>query len=360
MNTNFKHIEFDPLKDTIHLCNFCQKSFPSRNKLFRHINTCFVPTDDDGDKDTNNSSLTLKRKMSNLETEKSYNNNNNKVHKEVTIRPKYDIRTVQEDDNWYRVLSKPQGLATMGHVGHETLMNSSAMLFDNAIENQLRYKKAVPCHRLDRATGGLVICSKSKEAHSSIMASFRDHEIFKRYRAIVKGRLVSETGIINFPISGQKSETKYFVVSYTRSKQYEWVTTVDLWPLTGRKHQLRKHLQELGHPIIGDERYSFAQDWPGPPYENMMFLWALEIHFPHKGMNVISTHTTPSTAELNTDTTTAINTSTTTPSSNEEMDTNSNQNPSISNINHVYPIVKVSIEEPPCYEEFRQFQHNSL
>ena len=69
---------------------------------------------------------------------------------------------------------------------------------------------------------------------------------------MVSGRLESSTGVIDAPIKGKKSVTRYAVVQYTDSLRYGTITTVDLFPITGRQHQLRKHLMSVGHPILGN------------------------------------------------------------------------------------------------------------
>ena len=112
----------------------------------------------------------------------------------------------------------------------------------------------MPCHRLDSSTGGLVVCSKSKIAEVNLMKSFRNKFIKKTYLAIAAGRLEPNYGIIDSRIGEKDAKTLYEVVKYTRSIQYGWLSTVKLWPVTGRKHQLRRHLAELGHAIIGDRR----------------------------------------------------------------------------------------------------------
>jgi len=86
-------------------------------------------------------------------------------------------------------------------------------------------------------------------------------------------------GIIDTKISEKDAITLYSSVLYTPSAQYGWITTVDLWPITGRKHQLRRHLQSIGHFIVGDRRHSHSLDWPSE--FTPMLLWALEVKFPH-------------------------------------------------------------------------------
>jgi hypothetical protein len=102
--------------------------------------------------------------------------------------------------------------------------------------------------------GGLVLCSKSKEVESSLRQIFHDRLISKRYVAIVSRKLLPLKGEISFPLDQKPSLTRYSVVSHTRSGSYgEWISTVTLHPVTGRTHQLRRHLKYIGHPIIGED-----------------------------------------------------------------------------------------------------------
>ena len=134
--------------------------------------------------------------------------------------------------------------------------------------------KPRPVHRLDSATGGLLVVAKTHSSEVALKKCFSDKTIRKRYRAIVFGRLEGTAapasaslkslppssselsnhlkGTIDSPISGKESLTHYTVVSYTRcplAKAHGWITTVDLEPVTGRQHQLRRHLKLVGHPI---------------------------------------------------------------------------------------------------------------
>jgi 23S rRNA-/tRNA-specific pseudouridylate synthase len=311
-------------------CENCENVFDSRNKLFKHLRFCTHECP---------AVILTKRKFdeSNTETEN--------IMKVSLKQQQQHIEIIDEDETWYRVILKPQGIATMGMDGrvNETLMNSNCMLLENAIKNQLSYKKAVPCHRLDRATGGLVICSKSKEAESSIMTSFRLHEVKKRYRAIVKGFIEDDEGIIDLPISNQPSQTLYKVTHRTTSHRYKYITTVDLWPVTGRKHQLRRHLQEIGHPILGDQRYSSALDWPNSPYQDLLFLWSLEVTFPHKGQ------TNEQKTELNTLLPSCVN-------NHHENEREKEEDNLPNQIESKYPMIRVEIPEPAYYEEYRQYE----
>ena len=75
-------------------------------------------------------------------------------------------------------------------------------------------------------------------------------------KAVVVGKLDKEKGEINSPIDGKSSKTEYEVISCSKSDKYDYLTLVNLYPITGRTHQLRIHMSELGHPVVGDKFYS--------------------------------------------------------------------------------------------------------
>ncbi len=212
-------------------CKLCKLDFPSRNKLFMHISAVHS--------ENNN----------NVESNKRQCIESTQVTNGTVKTLEEQIRIVEEDSS-YRIIVKPQGLATMGGKG-PTLINSDHMLLPNAIALKLSYKKAVPCHRLDKETGGLVVCSKSRQAQIAISQCFRNKYVYKKYVAIVSGRMNPPEGYINVPLWSKESITRYVVSEYTNSAKYGTITTVTLYPITGRKHQLRRHLQHIGHSIIG-------------------------------------------------------------------------------------------------------------
>ena len=124
---------------------------------------------------------------------------------------------------------KPQGLPTMGKFeeGRSSLMRRKELILPSMHELNLPYKKAIPCHRLDSSTGGLVVCSKTRPAEICIKMCFRQKLIHKRYQAIVPGRLEPREGNISTPVGGKCSLTKYAVVDYSRSARYGCISYID-------------------------------------------------------------------------------------------------------------------------------------
>jgi len=109
-------------------------------------------------------------------------------------------------------------------------------------------------HRLDRATSGLMIIAHTRQAARELSKLFAERKIKKTYLAIVKGKFQDEVLTINKDVDGKRA------VSYAKLLKYsndESLLKIDIE--TGRKHQIRKHLSGVGHPIIGDRLYGNAQ-----------------------------------------------------------------------------------------------------
>jgi RluA family pseudouridine synthase len=124
-------------------------------------------------------------------------------------------------------------------------------------------EKLYVVHRLDRETSGVLVFARSREAHRFINAQFSRRLVSKTYLALVRGALAEDAGEITEPLRefgsgrvgvdrrrGKGSLTRYAVV-----ERLGGFTLVRAHPLTGRRHQLRAHFYNLGHPIAGDPRY---------------------------------------------------------------------------------------------------------
>lgn len=124
-------------------------------------------------------------------------------------------------------------------------------------------------HRLDRDTSGLMVFARSKHAQREISRQFEQRQTEKQYQALVLGELVGQ-GEINVPVRYDptrppmhiadpdypKHALTHWQAMPTRQQDGQTITPVLLQPITGRSHQLRVHLQYLGHPILGDLLYA--------------------------------------------------------------------------------------------------------
>jgi len=191
------------------------------------------------------------------------------------------------------VVNKPSGLLTNPGKG--------AHLEDCLLSRvQALYPTALLVHRLDMATSGLVVFALRKKAEAALKQQFASRTVKKTYVARVYGTPESASGLIELPLiadltapprnkvcfdSGKAALTHYQLLSEiatTSEAGIEQNALLALFPITGRAHQLRVHLQQLGHPILGDALYAPAA---AQAAASRLLLHAieLEIHQPYSG-----------------------------------------------------------------------------
>ncbi|MBI4859108.1 MAG: RluA family pseudouridine synthase [Candidatus Riflebacteria bacterium] len=123
-----------------------------------------------------------------------------------------------------------------------------------------------PCHRLDRFVSGLLVMAKSREAAGQLGAQFEGRDVEKAYLALVHGEVPHDQGRISIPVGkaansvirirmGPDPDGKPSVTRYAVLRRLPGHTLLLLEPETGRRHQLRLHLSEIGHPIVNDPLY---------------------------------------------------------------------------------------------------------
>ncbi len=170
--------------------------------------------------------------------------------KEPKILP-LKLEVVFEDEH-FAIINKPAGIIVSGNQ-FRTVEN--ALLHNISKSNEkdaLRKPRAV--HRLDSPTSGLLLVAKTALAHLKLSQQFEAKTISKNYQAIVIGN-INEEGVLEKPIEGKSSLTHFKKIRSVPSLKNEWLSLVDLFPQTGRTHQLRIHLSEFGFPILGDGLY---------------------------------------------------------------------------------------------------------
>lgn len=133
---------------------------------------------------------------------------------------------------------------------------------------QVKWPQALIVHRLDMDTSGIMVIALSKEAHSNLSKQFERRQVSKTYEAIVQGIPHPEESTIDLPLitdwpnrplqkvcfeNGKPSLTRYKVLEVDEDAS---LSTLLLVPETGRSHQLRLHLETIGHPILGDNFYA--------------------------------------------------------------------------------------------------------
>lgn len=159
------------------------------------------------------------------------------------------------------VVDKPSGLLSVPGrgVGKEDCLSRRV---------QAEFPDAMIVHRLDMGTSGIVVMGRGAKAQRELSILFQERKVRKRYQALVDGRwTVAAAGEIELPISvdwpnrpkqrvdhamGRPSLTRYRVLDIDATRA---VSRIELEPITGRSHQLRVHMEAMGHPILGDDFY---------------------------------------------------------------------------------------------------------
>lgn len=186
-----------------------------------------------------------------------------------------DLPVLYEDKN-VLVINKPAGV--ISHSRGRYWNEPSVASFVRQKTNQSGERAGI-VHRLDRATSGVMICAKNSATLSWLQKQFSTRKVAKTYVAIVAGKLKESEAVIDMPIernpkapstfragsSGRPAQTRYSVL-----KTSQHYSLLELLPLTGRTHQLRVHLKQLGHPIVGDNLY-------GGEVAERLFLHALSL-----------------------------------------------------------------------------------
>lgn len=181
-------------------------------------------------------------------------------------------------------LDKPAGLLSVPGRGEDKQDCLSARV-------QARYPEAQIVHRLDMATSGILLMARGTQMQRLLSIAFQARAIEKRYIAVVSGLLAADEGSIDYPLAadwpqrprqkvdlaaGKPSLTHWRVLARDPALRR---TTLELTPVTGRSHQLRVHLQAIGHPILGDALYASGED----AAHARLMLHASELRLTHPG-----------------------------------------------------------------------------
>ena len=195
--------------------------------------------------------------------------------------PQEDLVIVYEDDDLV-VIEKPAGLLSVP--GRLPEHQDSAYLRVLA-----QYPHAKITHRLDMATSGILMFAKHRDAEVAVSKMFQARTVDKHYIALVQGQLDAEGSvevplitdwenrprqIVHFEL-GKPAKTLYQALSYDTETD---ITRVLLTPITGRSHQLRVHMQYLGHPILGDTLYATPEQ---QQLYDRLCLHATQLSFTH-------------------------------------------------------------------------------
>lgn len=173
---------------------------------------------------------------------------------------------VYEDDQLL-VVNKPKGMVVHPALGHHTGTLVNALMYHckgnlSGINGELRPGIV---HRIDKNTTGLLVVCKNDNAHNYIANQLRTHSITRKYHAIVYNSLKEDEGTIHLPIGRDPKDRKKMAVNFENGKdaithyrvlqRFQNFTYIQCQLETGRTHQIRVHMTQLGHPLLGDDVY---------------------------------------------------------------------------------------------------------
>ena len=192
-----------------------------------------------------------------------------------TEKNKYDDFIIENNENFI-VINKPAGIA----------VQSGTKSFKNVVDTLRETKyfedsKPFIVHRLDKETSGILIVAKTREYAQLFTSLFRIRKIHKTYLAVVYGEVSNEIEVLEDDLVVYEKERKIVqkATSYIKIlKGNSEYSLLELRPITGRKHQLRKQLYNIGNSIIGDDKYYVKRGKDFIKSKNLM-LHAYEIKF---------------------------------------------------------------------------------
>ena len=233
------------------------------------------------------------------------------------------------EDKDILVLNKPAGLVVHPGAGRETHTLVHALLFHTRELSSLSPERPGIVHRLDKETSGVMVIAKNNFSQMELAKQFKKHTIERRYIALVEGQVSFDEGVVDVPLRRHSIDRKKMAVSFSEEaksaetfyrvlKRYEELpmvgkeadvrkkttvasknpnrgfTALELFPKTGRTHQLRVHLNYLGHPVLGDATYGRKMNF------SRLALHAHDLGFAHPNTGVFMKFKAPLPPEMKT------------------------------------------------------------
>jgi len=209
----------------------------------------------------------------------------------TSVQPHIDKIEIVYEDDYIIAINKPNN-----YLVHQS--EYAGNLHEQSVVEFLIDQTGImftPIHRLDRKTSGILLMAKEKKYINEFQKLFQKNTIKKTYLAVVRG-YSPENGVIDSPIKNEDSEVYKEALTHFKTLQsieldiavqpYDKsrYSLIQLEPKTGRMHQLRKHLNKISHPIVGD--YKYGDRFHNRNFENnfnwnYMFLHATSIAFKH-------------------------------------------------------------------------------
>jgi tRNA pseudouridine32 synthase/23S rRNA pseudouridine746 synthase len=180
-----------------------------------------------------------------------------------------DIPVMLADEGGFSLWYKPPGMLSQGNEWGDHL----SLLRYAEVHHQSK-RPVFLVHRLDREASGLMLIAHQQKTAAELNQLIQQHQISKKYQVLVRGKLAAELvtmGKINAMLDGKVCETRFQLVPDWQSPT---TSLLDINLISGRKHQIRRHFAEIGHPVMGDPRYGTQNQDPAG-----LGLQAVELRF---------------------------------------------------------------------------------
>ena len=217
--------------------------------------------------------------------------------KEIDLKAQDIPLDIIYEDKDLIVINKPKGMVVHPANGNfdGTLVNAIMAKCKGSLSGIGGEIRPGIVHRLDKDTSGAIIIAKNDKTHTKLSEDFKNHEVKKTYLALVRGIIKEQQATINMPIARSKTDRKKMAVSkdgkaaithfevIERFKNKYTLLKINLE--TGRTHQIRVHLANIGYPIIGDEVYSNGKNEWGIKGQ-CLHAWKIEFNHPTTGKQI--------------------------------------------------------------------------
>ena len=223
-------------------------------------------------------------------------------------RPQPIPLDVVYEDQDVLVVNKAAGMVVHPAPGHhdDTLVNALLARYPDLQKGTENQRPGI-VHRLDKDTSGLIVVARNAAAQAGLAGQMKQHEIVKRYLALVEGVVALDRGSIDAPIGRNPRHRQQMAITATGSREarthfrvlerFAHHTLLLLELETGRTHQIRVHLKAIGHPIVGDPVYGSGSTMRGLKLKRQ-FLHAYQLKFTHPTTGAVITVEAPLSDDL--------------------------------------------------------------